>query len=131
MNLTKYKVGYSELHQEAVAIQSRLYFLKPSFRTMLWRKEFNRVEKELELLNSKLFELDKQRVAEFPEGEPGYNSSIMLGASHFLAYNLRESVRTILVSSQEVLNGIHTKLDFLISITVSLLALVISIVALK
>jgi hypothetical protein len=98
---------------------------------MLWRKEFNRVEKELELLNSKLFELDKQRVAEFPEGEPGYNSSIMLGASHFLAYNLRESVRTILVSSQEVLNGIHTKLDFLISITVSLLALVISIVALK
>lgn len=131
MDLKKYKEGFSSLYNEAVIVQQKVDALTPSYYLSLRRAPMRRIEDALQNISLRLTALDKERIAEFPNEQPGSNASVMLGASHFLAYNLRETVRSSLASSQDSLNNLHIKLDFLFSVSISLVALVVSICALR
>ena len=130
LELKKFKTGFQDLHAQVIELQMQINKLNPSLILLCCKSKLTNLEEKLEKLDADFYALDIERVSTFPETDPGYNSSVMLGASHFLAYNLRESVRTVSMSCHDTLNGIHTKLDFLLSLIVSAVALVVSIVAL-
>lgn len=119
----------TSLHREAAALLTDVLHVKPSLLLVLRRRRIEALEDKLDAYVSRFVALDAE-LLEHANAPADINTALRHSA-HFAIYTaVRNSVRALLTDTAAASGSLRSRLDFLGSLLVSLVALVVAVIAL-
>ena len=120
---------FLSLQREAGTLATHALRLRPTWKQVFSRKELHQLEERLNQLFVTFMNVDADLTAHASMPND-LNSAMRVGIEFQLHCGVRDSVRGVLTDTSAILNGFRNQLDFRSSLTISLLAVGLSVVGL-
>lgn len=129
MELGQIKWSLTELHKDAGQLLTDLLHLRPTLKLVLWRLPLRDLENRLDEYLRRFVELDGELIKH--ANPPSDVNTALRNAAQFNFYAaVRDSVRGLLLDSGNVAGSLRNQLDFLGSLALSVVALLVAVISL-
>jgi hypothetical protein len=129
MNLEEVRSELTKLHADAADLLSTTLLTRTSERLVLFRGPLEDVEHRLDTLVRRFVVLDAELIRH-ASAPSDYNTAVRNAAQFSFYTSVRDSVRGLLTDVSQSSGYLRSRLDFLGSLWLSLVALILAVVAL-
>lgn len=127
-NLEQVRTELTTLHAKAGALMAQAHHLRPTLKLLIVRKRLTALEEELDQYFQEFVALDADLIRH-ANAPSDINAALRNSAQFSLHTAVRDSVRGLLADAAGAVAGVRTRLDFIGSLALSLIALLVSVIA--
>lgn len=127
-SLDQVRAELTALHGKAGALMARAHRLRPTVKLLMFRKPLAGLEESLDECFQEFVSLDADLIRH-ANAPSDINTALRNSAQFSFHTAVRDSVRGLLADAAGAVGGVRTRLDFIGSLVVSLIALLLSVIA--